>query len=239
MQRRCETPELVFIPGGDFLMGCATGAANERPVHRVRLDPFAIGRYAITNRLYRHFIEATSRAFPDGWNQTSFNDPDQPVTSVSWFDATAYCDWLANLTAKPYRLPTEAEWERAARGGLQNNLYTWGDAPPPEQPRYSELWLTGPERVGQRPPNGFGLYDISENVHEWCSDWFDENYYLSAPEYNPRGPETGTRRASRGGSWRHQIKITRVAARSSLPPEYAYNDYGFRCAMNITADGPA
>ncbi len=140
---------------------------------------------------------------------------------------------MAARTGKAYRLPTEAEWERAARGGVEGKLYTWGDEPPEGQPHYDQLWLTGPELVGRRPPNGFGLYDISENVHEWCADWYDEHYYERSPARNPQGPVTGARRSSRGGSWRHQIKITRVAARSSIPPEYKYSDYGFRCAMSL------
>jgi formylglycine-generating enzyme len=226
-------PEMVVIPEGDFLMGSDQGAGNERPVHRVRVDRFALARTAITNRLYQFFLAATLRDIPREFSEPRFQHPDQPVISVSWFDATAYCQWLAECTGKPYRLPTEAEWERAARGGLESKLYTWGDDAPQNQPRYFQSWLSGPEPVGQRPPNGFGLYDISENVHEWCADWFDENYYADSPAHNPQGPVSGKRRASRGGSWRHQIKITRVAARSSIPPEFRYSDYGFRCAMSL------
>jgi len=213
-------------------MGCSSGASNERPVHRVCVGAFAIGHYAIVNRLYSLFLNDAGHEPPPTWNDERFNHPDQPVTSVSWDDATAYCEWLSARTAKHYRLPTEAEWERAARGGREGNLYTWGDESPELQPRYAELWRNGPERVGGRPPNGFGLYDISENVHEWCSDWYDEHYYQASPERNPTGPASGKRRASRGGSWRHQIKITRVAARSSIQPDFRYTDYGFRCAMS-------
>jgi sulfatase modifying factor 1 len=226
-------PEMVTIPEGDFLMGCDAGAANERPAHRVWLARFAIARFALTNRLYGIFLDETLNQAPAGWGDGRFNHPDQPVTSVSWFDAARYCAWLAARTGKAYRLPTEAEWERAARGGTQGKLYTWGDEPPTCQPGYSRLWLSGPERVGGRPPNGFGLYDISENVHEWCADWYDERYYQRSPSRDPRGAASGKRRSSRGGSWRHQIKITRVAARSSIPPEFRYSDYGFRCAMSL------
>lgn len=224
---------MVVIPEDSFLMGCDQGASNESPVHRVWVDRFAIARTAITNYLYQAFVTDTSREVPVGFSAPLFNHPDQPVTSVSWFDATAYCLWLTERTGKTYRLPTEAEWERAARGGLEGKLYTWGDEPPQSQPHYFELWLNGPEAVGQRPPNGFGLYDISENVHEWCADWFDERYYSDSPQRNPQGKASGKRRASRGGSWRHQVKITRVAARSSIPPEFRYSDYGFRCAMDL------
>jgi sulfatase modifying factor 1 len=226
-------PEMIAIPEGEFLMGCAMGAANERPAHRVWVDGFAILRTAVTNGLYRIFLEETGQPAPAGFSDARFNHPDQPVTSVTWFGASAYCAWLRERTGKPFRLPTEAEWERAARGGLDAKLYTWGNEPPQTQPHYAELWHTGPERCGERPPNGFGLYDMAENVHEWCADWYDAGYYSISPPRNPSGPAAGVRRASRGGSWRHQIKIARVAARSSLPPEYQYSDYGFRCALSL------
>jgi formylglycine-generating enzyme len=231
-------PEMVVISAGEFLMGCETGAANERPTHRVWVDRFAIGRLAVTNHQYRNFLEETEREAPPEFGQARF-DPhfdqwaDKPVTSVSWFDAAAYCAWLRERTGKPYRLPTEAEWERAARGGLEAKLYTWGDEPPQAQPRYVQSWRNGPEPCGKRPPNGFGIYDISENVHEWLADWYDADYYSVSPRRNPQGPPMGIRRSSRGGSWRHQIKIARVAARSSIPPGYQYSDYGFRCALSL------
>jgi formylglycine-generating enzyme required for sulfatase activity len=228
-----DEPEMILIAGGDFLMGCDAGAANERPVHRVSVDAFAIGRFALTNKQYRDFVADTGRQPPPGWSDPNLNQPEQPVTSVSWFDAVAYCDWISLKTGRVYRLPTEAEWEWVARGGLEGKLYTWGDEPPQQQPRYSELWSSGPEPVDTRSPNGFGVCGISENVHEWCSDWFDDRYYSISPTRNPQGPLQGSRRSSRGGSWRHQIKITRVAARSSIPPDYKYADYGFRCAMNV------
>ncbi|MFY9554869.1 MAG: formylglycine-generating enzyme family protein [Blastocatellia bacterium] len=229
-------PEMITIPAGEFYMGCATGRESERPVHKVFVDEFAIARLAVTNQLYRFFVESTGHQSPKGWSDSSFNHPQQPVTSVNWFDATAYCEWLGQATGRQYRLPTEAEWERAARGGLEGKLYTWGDEPPQDQPDYLRFWLNGPERSGQRSPNRFGLHDIGENVHEWCSDWFNERYYIDSPLINPKGPKDGTRRSSRGGSWRHQIKITRVAARSSIPPESKYSDYGFRCAMSLVAN---
>jgi len=214
-------------------MGCESGAQSERPVHRVLVDGFRMGKFTITNRLYRLFVEDTNYLTPAGWTDKRFCHPDQPVTSVSWYDAVRYCEWLSERTGEEYRLPTEAEWERAARGGKADCLYTWGNAPPQEQPCYSELWVSAPERVGQRPANGFGLHDISENVHEWCADWFDQHYYQNSPLKNPSGPASGTRRSSRGGSWRHQIKITRVAARSCIPPGYRYSDYGFRVAVTV------
>src|SRR5215510_335484 len=145
-------PEMVVVPSGEFLMGCDVGAEDEKPIHPVYVDQFAIGRFAVTNRLYSFFLDATRYQPPQSWKDPHFDHPDQPVTCVSWFDATTFCDWLSKETGKTYRLPTEAEWERAARGGLEGRLYTWGNEPPQHQANYSELWLSGPERVGRRPP---------------------------------------------------------------------------------------
>jgi formylglycine-generating enzyme required for sulfatase activity len=231
---RSFEPETLLIPGGEFSMGCDAGAACEQPVHRVIVDAFEIGKYAINNVQYRRFVEDAGYEIPPSWADPRFTHPDQPVTSVGWYDASAYCDWLTKGTGKNYRLPTEAEWERAARGGVEGRLYTWGDQPPEHQPHYDEYWTSGPEPGGRRPPSGFGLYDISENVHEWCSDWFEADYYNGSPARNPQGPAAGSRKASRGGSWRHKIKIARVAARSSIPPDYRYNDYGFRVVVAVS-----
>jgi formylglycine-generating enzyme required for sulfatase activity len=223
-------PEMVLIPAGSFLMGSEDGPENERPVHRLWVDSFELGKYQVTNREYRRFVETTGYGPPPNWNDASFNRPDQPVVGISWYDAVAYCEWLSRETNRAYRLPTEAEWERAARGGVEGRRYWWGDEPPEQQPDYARRWREGPEPVGRYQPNGFGLYNIGDNVHEWCADWYDPTYYHHSPETNPQGPPTGTRRASRGGSWRHQIKLSRCAARSSIPPSYRYADYGFRVA---------
>jgi formylglycine-generating enzyme required for sulfatase activity len=177
---------------------------------------------------YARFLNATGRTAPTFWGDLSFSHPQQPVVAVSWCDAVAYCAWLSTMTGSYYRLPTEAEWERAARGGAETMLFPWGNDPPQSRPFYQDRWKTGPEPVGQSQPNGYGLFEMCENVHEWCSDWFDAGYYAISPERNPQGPEEGTRKASRGGSWRHHIKVSRCSARSSIPPEFQYADYGFR-----------
>jgi formylglycine-generating enzyme len=224
---------LVTIPAGSFLMGCDAGQDCERPVHRVWVDAFALAATQVTNRDYATFLAATGRPAPPDWGKPQFADPLQPVVSVSWSDAIAYCAWLSNAIGQHFRLPSEAEWEYAARGGLEGKLYPWGDAPPQSRPGYAQKWRTGPERVAQEEANGFGLFDMCANVHEWCSDWYDPGYYAASPERNPHGPSSGTRRSSRGGSWRHHVKMSRCSARSSIPPDFHYADYGFRIACDI------
>jgi formylglycine-generating enzyme required for sulfatase activity len=214
-------------------MGCDAGQDNEQPVHRVWIDAFHIATRQVTNHEYGVFLNATGSAAPSSWSDPNFSNPNQPVVAVSWFEAVRYCHWLSEMTHHKFRLPTEAEWERAARGGIEGRLFPWGDEPPQTRPHYAGRWKTGPEPVGRGEPNTFGIYDICENVHEWCVDWFQADYYLHSPERNPQGPETGIRRASRGGSWRHHIKISRCAARSSIPPEFQYADYGFRLACDV------
>ena len=213
-------------------MGSEDGQDNERPVHRVWVDAFQLAECQVTNQEYSKFVAATGNEAPALLDDPNFNHPHKPVVAVSWFEAVRYCDWLSRLHGGSYRLPTEAEWERAARGGVDGKLFPWGDALPETLPGYQQRWVNGPEKVGLSDPNGFGLYDMCANVHEWCSDWFQSDYYATSPERNPCGPETGDRRSSRGGSWRHHVKVTRCAARSSIPPQFKYADYGFRVACD-------
>jgi formylglycine-generating enzyme required for sulfatase activity len=230
---------LVRIPAAWVLMGCDTGQDNEKPVHRVWVDEFLLAAHQVTNADYARFLGDTTSQPPPFWSDAAFNHPAQPVVGVSWHEAVRYCEWLSACTEKKFRLPTEAEWERAARGGNEDagTLFRWGDAPPQSLPGYADRcashWKTGPEPVGQAEPNPLGLYNMCDNVHEWCSDWYAPDYYAVSPKRNPRGPETGDRRASRGGSWRHHVKMSRCAARSSIPPEFHYADYGFRVACDV------
>jgi len=226
-------PAMVRIPEEWFLMGSENGQDNERPVHRVWVDAFELASTQVSRGEYSKFLAATGRQEPPHWNDPNFSQPEQPVVAVSWFDAVAYCEWLSQITSRQFRLPTEAEWERAARGGIEQQLYPWGNDPPETLANYSARWKTGPESVGRAEQNAFGLFDIGANVHEWCADWFDASYYSVSEERNPQGPATGTRRASRGGAWRHHTKVSRCATRSSIPPEFKYADYGFRVACNI------
>lgn len=226
-------PALVQIPEGWFFMGSEGGQDNERPVHRIWVDAFWLAACQVTNEEYGLYLTASRATPPPFWADPNFNHPQQPVVGVSWFDATAYCEWLTSVYGRHFRLPTEAEWERAARCDSDGKLYPWGDAPPQSVADYEKRWRTGPEPVGRYAPNAFGLYNVCDNVHEWCSDWYQADYYSVSPVRNPRGPDTGTRRASRGGSWRHHIKVSRCAARSSIPPEFQYADYGFRVACDL------
>jgi formylglycine-generating enzyme len=215
-----QPPVCAAIPEDYFLMGCEQGRDEEKPVHRVWVDAFEMAIHQVRNRDFACFLAAPVSG-----------DPDQPVVSVSWFEAVAYCDWLSGLFGQHYRLPTEAEWELAALGGRDGALYVWGDDPPQSRPDYVRRWggvVMGPRPVGEGPPNPYGIFDLGENVHEWCADWYSKDYYANSPERNPAGPASGDRRASRGGSWRHHIKVTRCAARSSIPPAFQYADYGFR-----------
>ena len=212
-------------------MGQVDGRDEERPVHEVEVGSFRLGRYQVTNSEYDEFVGATGRKPTRFRRQEHFDQAQQPVTGASWFDAVAYCEWLRAETGEPFWLPTEAQWEWAARGGLTGKLYPWGDTPVTERAGYAERWRQGPERVGESEPNGYSLFDMCENVHEWCSDWYDRDYYAVSPRMNPTGPDERVRRASRGGAWRHQIKISRCAARSSIPPAFGIRRLWFSSSL--------
>jgi sulfatase modifying factor 1 len=228
-------PELSAVPGGTFLMGSETGRSDERPVHRVTLRPFLLARTPVTNAQYALYV-AESGTPPRFWDDPRFNAPKQPVVAVSWEEAVAYCRWLSARTGLPLRLPTEAEWEWAARGAHPDASprYPWGDEPPEAAPGLSlaHLPMDRPAAADTGPANPLGLLGLGWNVHEWCSDWYDPAYYAVSPEFDPRGPAVGERKASRGGAWRHQVKVSRCAQRSAIPPHFRYNDYSFRLAAD-------
>lgn len=230
-EKEACVPALVRIPAGWFLMGSDTAQDSETPVHRVWVDEFQLAIRQVTNTDYDRFLGDTASLPPPFRSDPAFNHPEQPVIAVSWFDAIRYCEWLSAIAERKFRLPTEAEWERAARGRRESAQFPWGDEPPQSLPGYADrcadYWKTGPEPVGRGAPNGYGLYNMCDNVHEWCSDWYAPDYYAVSPERNPCGPETGGRRASRGGSWRHHIKISRCAARSSTRPSSNMRTMGF------------
>lgn len=211
-------------------MGDLAGLPNEQPVHEVFVSAFEMAVLPVTNRQYAAFLAGSAHNEPKFWREARFNAPGQPVVGVSWFDAVEYCRWLSDATGRRWRLPTEAEREKAARGGVEGLRYPWGDSAGKEGGRFPQ---DAPHNVGQSTPNGYGLFDVACNVHEWCADWYAADYYQRSPSVDPAGPPSGTRRASRGGAWRHQIKVSRNAARSSLDSTFRYNDYGFRVACDV------
>ncbi|MBI1929795.1 SUMF1/EgtB/PvdO family nonheme iron enzyme, partial [Candidatus Poribacteria bacterium] len=244
---------MVLIPEGWFLMGSPEVKGypdDEHPQHKVWVDAFWIDRCEVTNAQYEKFMKATGHRAPKFWNDDKFNKPDHPVVCVSWGDAVAYAQWAGK------RLPTEAEWEKAARGRLVGKLYPWGNSISHDNANIMgtggrDRWKdTSP--VGSFPPNGYGLYDMAGNVQEWCADWYDDDYYSRSPERNPKGPEERQRshiideffwQVFRGGddgyNSRGRYYGGRVADRDSDVPSIfisnsPYSAPGFRCAKDVT-----
>lgn len=240
-------PEMVSIPAGSFTMGSDEGNRDERPPHHVSISAFSIGKYEVTVEQYRFFCTSTYRSMPvapkGGWN-----DKD-PIVNINYDDAVGYCYWLTKLTGKTYRLPTEAEWEYAARGGEKSNNYTYSGSNDINQVSwYSDNSGNQVHAVGQKSANELGLYDMTGNVWEWCSDWYSKKYYANSssssmfvgllknetaskainPSSNPKGPESGSYRVLRGGSWDHFPADCRVAYRGINTPEYRGVIHGFR-----------
>lgn len=205
-------------------MGSDEGQDDERPVHEVEVEAFECAVYPVTQALFAEFLRATGHTAPREWPDR-ISAADLPVTGVSWFDAQAYCRWRADAGV---RLPTEAEWEYAARGGLRGARYPWGDEIPAWVPEGGRGPRPGPWPVTLGAPNGAGVFGIGANIHEWCADWHASDYYVQSPSRNPQGPVSGARRVSRGGAWRHAVTVSRCAQRSRIDPSFRYTDYGFR-----------
>ena len=251
--------EMVLIPATQFLMGTNASELDaivtalsqysvgrpiqrywfddETPQHNILLDAYYIDKYEVTNAQYRKFMEATGYPEPAYWRDARFNDSSQPVVGVSWDDAMAYAQWAAK------RLPTEAEWEHAARGGLVEQRYPWGDRwpPPPNAGNFRDASIEGytdgysyTSPVGNFNPNGYGLYDMVGNVAEWCLDAYSETYYDASPKQNPLNiPKQDVRvlRVVRGGGWSGTAIQLRCAYRARDIPSNKYNLVGFRCVL--------
>lgn len=218
--------DLVLIQGGTFLMG-GDSPGDHSPVHKVTMAAFYMDCYEVTNTRYARFCRETGHRWPFFWEMAGFrcgpDYPHHPVVGVSWRDAVAYADWCGK------RLPTEAEWEYAARGGLVGKLFPCGDTLEPHQGNFSKSNQRGPVEVGCYPPNGFGLYDMQGNVVEWVADWYAPDYYSHSPAVNPQGPAAGRFRVIRGGGWHSGASCNQVYFRNALPPNWLDFNLGFRC----------
>jgi formylglycine-generating enzyme required for sulfatase activity len=225
--------KMVLISAGKFQMG-SNDKNDNKPVHKVYLDAFYMDVYEVTNTQYKKFMDATDHKPPSYWDDSKFNKfnaPNYPVVGVSWEDAKAYADWIGE------RLPTEAMWEKAARGKLVGKKYPWGDTITRDNANYGGTGrknvLHGTSPVGSFAPNGYGLYDMAGNVWEWCADWYGSGYYANSPQSNPTGPASGLSRVLRGGSWDCYDFPLRVAYRLKHGPTNTYISLGFRCAMDV------
>ncbi len=228
-----DLPTLIPISGGPFLKGGDT-RPNEGPVEQCDLPEFRISQYPTTNRQYGRFCEESGRARPEDppeWGQYFVDYPDHPVVNVTWMDAAAYCRWLSETLGTEIRLPMEAEWEKAARGGLEGKQYPWGDDEPDGRAHFGgrayawELGMIGPQtrRVGCYPSNGFNLYDMAGNVWEWCTDWYTP--------YGEPQPRAGIFRIARGGSWSVTEDSLRCAFRMCFYRTARDFFIGFRCVQ--------
>ena len=224
-------PSTVFIPGGRFVMGFADGRPDERPAHEAEVRPLRLGRTPVTNIEYAWFLAAKRAHEPPWWKDPWFWDPAQPVVGVTWFEATAYCEWLSETLGGRWRLPTEAEWEHAARGGIEGAATPWGGEAPRDE--MHEPPVSAPWPVGRGTPNGYGLLDPGTVVREWCCDWYAPDAYRTTRRYDPRGPEGGETRVSRGGSWRHLLAQTPVSTRAGFAAATRAADFGFRVAREV------
>jgi sulfatase modifying factor 1 len=251
-------PDLARIPAGDFLMGAADAGEDERPVHRVFVSEFFIGRFPVTNDEYARFVRATGHpapairdlplvaiggrdslfrelALPYVWenDQPPAGHGNHPVVLVQFDDALDYCRWLSQVLERTVRLPTEAEWERAARGGTDGQRYPWGNDIDASRCNFlidpATKRQRGTRPTGTYPPNAYGLYDVCGNVWEWVADWYNPDYYGAGDMRDPRGPEWESMRIVRGGSWVNaDVAMLRCAYRHKVPPDtYAYS-VGFR-----------
>ncbi len=220
--------EMVFVKGGTFMMGCPDAQTDceddERPAHQVTLSDYSIGKYEITQAQWRAVM---------GKNPSAFSGCDDcPVEQVSWLDATDFCKKLSKLTGKKYSLPTEAQWEYAARGGSKSKGYIYAGSNSVEEVAwYGANSDKRTQKVGTKQANELGIHDMSGNVWEWCLDRYDENYYKSSPAKDPKGSKDGMFMLLRGGGWYRNALLCRVADRSYANPTSNPDDIGFRVVL--------
>ena len=215
--------EMVRVPEGEFTMGSDSGDSDEKPAHRVYLDEFHIDKYEVTNEQYNQCISAGPCSPNKKYN--GFTDPRQPVVGVDWNQASTYCSWAGK------RLPTEAEWEKAARG-KDGRTYPWGEGIDCTKANYYKCGHKKTKPVGSYPSGAspYGAMDMAGNVWEWTADWYDKKYYRNSPNRNPKGPSSGTYRVVRGGGWILNPRVVRPSDRLWSAPSNRIDYYGFRCA---------
>ena len=235
---------MILIPAGPFLMGSNDGLPNERPEHTVTLNAYYIDQFEVTSGRYQKFIESARRNVPPTWDDESVQAMgDLPAVGMSWTDAAAYCKWAGR------RLPTEAEWEKAARG-TDGRRYPWGHMQPfVDIANYNRgMWVS--EAITLVPVNSglegmsvrhglkdggkspYGLFHMAGNAAEWVADWYDREFYQKSVDKNPTGPSTGEKHVMRGGSWADLPIALRVTARFSADPDFEERTIGFRCAVD-------
>ena len=235
--------EMALIPGGAFEMGDSKKEPdglmeNAWPVHAVELDAFYMDTTEVTVGQFRQFLAESGYEYDENWNHVARYSPsdEYPMVYVSWNDAIAYAEWVGK------RLPTEAEWEKAARSKLKGQRYVWGDDLKLANHHANfngkqgkDKWDQTTAPVGSLFVNGYGLYDMVGNVGEWCADLYDEDYYLDSPYKNPKGPDSSVKgvRVLRGGSWLNCAYYLRVAYRSFNFPLMRNSYYGFRCVADV------
>ena len=226
-------PEMIEVKGGSFDMGTIDGNSDEKPNHLVILNDFLIGKYEVTVKQYKDFCLATNRIFPT--NPVWAWKDNHPIVFVDWKDANDYCEWLSKLLGKKYRLPTEAEWEYAARGGNKSNNYIYAGGNTAEEVGWfggnTNIISQETRPIGQKKPNELGIFDMSGNVWEWCSDWYGN--YTNDIQTNPKGVSTGKMKIIRGGSWFDFVHYLRTSARYPFVPEQLFYGTGFRIVEEI------
>jgi formylglycine-generating enzyme required for sulfatase activity len=218
------------------MMGDTRGDCDAKPPHRVELDTFHMSKTEVTNVQFSTFLEETNRRAPAAAKFVGNyinSQPVHPVVNITYADAEAYCNWLTEKIGTPVRLPTEAEWEYAARGGRAGNKYPWGSGDPKTQARYNDNDPSGLKTVAKEAfaPNGFGLYHMSGNVAEWVSDYYSNKHYKSSPARNPTGLARSKERVVRGGSWKTGKDQLEVAKRKKREPHKTDEDTGFRVVI--------
>ena len=225
-----QEPDMVLIPQGEFMMGKNTiNPTDWQPEHKVSIDAFYMDKYEVTNKQYYDFCVKTKHALPEFWGSANFKSgmdfPDYPVVGVTSFDAEQYARWAGK------RLPTEAEWEYAARGGLTGKNFPWGDQVDSAKVNYGKKFKSI-RKIGSFPPNNFGLFDITGNVWEWTSDFYGDDYYKTSPVENPKGPQSGRFKVIRGGSWHSGAMCVQTYYRNGLPSSWVDFAVGFRCVKS-------